>query len=185
MRRFSSDDALRLRPEADLVSGRIVAAKVLGGASVIGEAADAAARLREVDPDFRVWCTVSAPEAGDIVRRTRFRGAVRGLGVEIAEDAAMRDVPETLRAFGALRDAGLAIALDDFGSDLALRPGPAWASRPARASASASLRVRGSGPASADGSGERSSCRSRRCCTQTSKRGGRPPRSGERGRSAG
>lgn len=114
--RFSSDPALRFRPEADLASGRIVAAEALGGANAIGEAADAAARLREADPDFRVWCAVSAAQAGDFLRRARFGSAVPGLGVEITEDAAMRDVPETLRAFAALRDAGLAIALDDFGA---------------------------------------------------------------------
>jgi EAL domain-containing protein (putative c-di-GMP-specific phosphodiesterase class I) len=114
--RHSSDVALRFRPEVDLATGRIVAAKALGGASAIGQAVAAAARLGEIDPGIRVWCNVSRAEIGDLARRAGLERGLRGLGVEIAEDAAMRDVPGTLRAFAALRDAGLAIALDDFGA---------------------------------------------------------------------
>ena len=39
-----------------------------------------------------------------------------GVGVEITESTAMRDVQATARNLGVLRDAGMRIALDDFGT---------------------------------------------------------------------
>jgi len=89
------------------------------GAWVVGRAAAAAALLRTIDPSFRVWFNVSPSELDDprwLGRIGQFGDALQGLGVEITESVAMRDVPATLRTLAALKSAGLAIALDDFGT---------------------------------------------------------------------
>jgi EAL domain-containing protein (putative c-di-GMP-specific phosphodiesterase class I) len=119
MNRSPEDLVLQLRPEVDLASGCVVAAEALtGGAGLgaaVGAAAGAAARLRTADPAFRVWFGASAYEL-DRLARLAGNGSLRGLGVSVTEDAAMRDAPRTIRALVALRAAGLAIALDDFGA---------------------------------------------------------------------
>ncbi|HEY0615463.1 MAG TPA: EAL domain-containing protein, partial [Candidatus Elarobacter sp.] len=115
---------LHVQPEVDLASGRIVAAEALIrwnhldrglllpaefvpfaeehgmlpsiGAWVIGEAIASAAALRAIDPSFRLWFNVSAPELGDphwFARLARHGDSLRGLGVEITESVAMRDLP--------------------------------------------------------------------------------------------
>lgn len=89
------------------------------GAWVVGEAAAAAALLRTIDPTFRLWFNVSPSELDDprwLARIAQFGDSLCGLGVEITESVAMRDLPRTLRTIGALKSAGLAIALDDFGT---------------------------------------------------------------------
>jgi EAL domain-containing protein (putative c-di-GMP-specific phosphodiesterase class I) len=141
------DFVLHVQPEVDLTTGRIVAAEALIrwnhierglllpaefvpfaqdhgmlpviGAWVIGQAAAAASALRAIDPSFRVWFNVSAPELCDprwLDRIACYGDALQGLGVEITESVAIRDLPETLRTLAAIKDAGLSIALDDFGT---------------------------------------------------------------------
>jgi EAL domain-containing protein (putative c-di-GMP-specific phosphodiesterase class I) len=73
---------------------------------------------RALDPDFRVWFNVSPEELNDpqlVARLAAFDG-IRGVGVEITESAAMRDIEQTLRALDAFRRNGLSLALDDFGT---------------------------------------------------------------------
>jgi EAL domain-containing protein (putative c-di-GMP-specific phosphodiesterase class I) len=89
------------------------------GAWVIGEAVAVAAGLRAIEPSFRVWFNASVPELGDprwLERIASFGDSLHGLGVEITESVAMRDLPGTLRTLAALKQAGLSIALDDFGT---------------------------------------------------------------------
>ena len=89
------------------------------GAWVMQETARAARPWRAADPAFRTWFNLSAFELNDpeLLRRLAELGAdVDGLGVEISETIAMRDVHATMRTVAALREAGLAIALDDFGT---------------------------------------------------------------------
>ena len=138
---------LHVQPEIDLASGRVVAAEALIrwnhvergllppsefvpfaedhgilpsiDAWVVGQAAAAAARLRAIDPAFRIWFNVSPSELGDprwLKRIAQCGDSLEGLGAEITERVAMRDVPETLRTLAALKAAGLSIALDDFGT---------------------------------------------------------------------
>lgn len=74
---------------------------------------------RRDDPRFRVWFNLSAVELSDpmlIGRLATVGDDLAGIGVEITETAAMRNVHETARTLNALRDAGLLIALDDFGT---------------------------------------------------------------------
>ena len=88
------------------------------GGWVMGETVRASAAWRAADPDFRVWFNMSAAELADpaLFERLRALEGARGVGIEITETVAMRDVHETLRNVGLLRSAGFAIALDDFGT---------------------------------------------------------------------
>ncbi|HZW53874.1 MAG TPA: bifunctional diguanylate cyclase/phosphodiesterase, partial [Candidatus Elarobacter sp.] len=89
------------------------------GAWVMRETVRASRPWRAADPAFRMWFNLSALELNDpaLVRRLHELGKdLRGIGVEITESIAMRDVHATRRAIGALREAGLSIALDDFGT---------------------------------------------------------------------
>jgi len=89
------------------------------GAWVMRETVRLSSRWRAADPGFRTWFNLSAIELGDpgLLRRlTELAGDLRGVGVEITETVAMRDVDLTLRTITGLRAAGLAIALDDFGT---------------------------------------------------------------------
>jgi diguanylate cyclase (GGDEF)-like protein len=73
---------------------------------------------RRLRPGFRAWFNLSALELTDptfLAAVLAFDGELDGVGVEITETVAMRDVPATNRALATLRQAGLAIALDDFG----------------------------------------------------------------------
>ncbi|HEX3462565.1 MAG TPA: EAL domain-containing protein [Candidatus Elarobacter sp.] len=89
------------------------------GAWVMRETVRASRVWRAEDPEFRAWFNVSALELNDpaLVRNLNELGEdLRGIGVEITESIAMRDVQATMRTVAALREAGLAIALDDFGT---------------------------------------------------------------------
>jgi diguanylate cyclase (GGDEF)-like protein len=89
------------------------------GEWVMRETIAAAGRLRATNPDFRVWFNLSATELDVSTLSSRVEalgGPVSGVGVEITETSAMRDVAETARAVALLRSAGFAIALDDFGT---------------------------------------------------------------------
>jgi diguanylate cyclase (GGDEF)-like protein len=89
------------------------------GAWVMRETVRASRPWRAADPAFRMWFNLSAIELNDpaLLRRLHELGdELRGVGVEITESIAMRDVRATMRAIAALREAGLAIALDDFGT---------------------------------------------------------------------
>lgn len=88
------------------------------GAWVMRETVRASRPWRAVDPAFRMWFNLSARELSDpaLVERLHELGDLRGVGVEINESIAMRDVHATMRSIAALREAGLAIALDDFGT---------------------------------------------------------------------
>jgi EAL domain-containing protein (putative c-di-GMP-specific phosphodiesterase class I) len=69
-------------------------------------------------PGFRAWFNLSAHELADpafLAGVLAFDGALDGVGVEITEIDAMRDIATTNAAIVTLRRAGLAIALDDFG----------------------------------------------------------------------
>jgi EAL domain-containing protein (putative c-di-GMP-specific phosphodiesterase class I) len=89
------------------------------GAWVMRETVRASRPWRMRDPAFRMWFNLSAIELNDpaLVHRMHELGDdLHGVGVEIAESIAMRDVHATMRTVAALREAGLAIALDDFGT---------------------------------------------------------------------
>jgi diguanylate cyclase (GGDEF)-like protein len=89
------------------------------GAWVMRETVRASRPWRAADPEFRMWFNLSAIELGDpaLLRQLHELGdELRGVGVEISESIAMRDVRATMRAIAGMRDAGLAIALDDFGT---------------------------------------------------------------------
>jgi diguanylate cyclase (GGDEF)-like protein len=89
------------------------------GAWVMAETVRASRPWRNADPRFRAWFNLSAVELDDpALLRTMhdLDDDLRGIGVEIAETVAMRDVHATMRAVAGLREAGLAIALDDFGT---------------------------------------------------------------------
>jgi diguanylate cyclase (GGDEF)-like protein len=89
------------------------------GAWVMRETVRASRRWRSADGGFRAWFNLSASELADplLLRRLHeLDESLSGIGVEITETAAMRDVRATMRTIAALRDAGLAIALDDFGT---------------------------------------------------------------------
>jgi diguanylate cyclase (GGDEF)-like protein len=86
---------------------------------IVREAVRAARALRLDDPAFRVWFNLSAAELHDpeLIERLRaMEEQFRGVGVEITETAAMRDVNATARNLAVLRQAGMKIALDDFGT---------------------------------------------------------------------
>ncbi|HEY6234630.1 MAG TPA: GGDEF domain-containing phosphodiesterase, partial [Candidatus Elarobacter sp.] len=89
------------------------------GAWVMRETVRASRPWRNADRGFRAWFNLSAIELADplLLQRVHDLGEdLRGIGVEITETVAMRDVRATMRAVADLRDAGLAIALDDFGT---------------------------------------------------------------------
>jgi diguanylate cyclase (GGDEF)-like protein len=89
------------------------------GAWVMRNTVRASRPWRDADPAFRAWFNLSALELNDpaLIRRLNELGdELHGVGVEITESIAMRDVQATMRAVAALREAGLAIALDDFGT---------------------------------------------------------------------
>ena len=89
------------------------------GAWVMRETVRASRPWRDADPAFRAWFNVSALELNDpsLMRKLAELGDdLHGIGVEITESIAMRDVQSTMRTVAELREAGLAIALDDFGT---------------------------------------------------------------------
>jgi diguanylate cyclase (GGDEF)-like protein len=89
------------------------------GAWVMRETVRASRRWRSADPGFRAWFNLSAAELADpmLLRRLHeLDEKLHGVGVEITETVAMRDVRATMRTVAGLREAGLAIALDDFGT---------------------------------------------------------------------
>jgi len=86
---------------------------------VMRETVRASAPWRERDPRLRIWFNLAAEELSDPGLPARFlqlQGDLRGIGVEITETTAMRDVDQTIRSISGLREAGLSIALDDFGT---------------------------------------------------------------------
>jgi EAL domain-containing protein (putative c-di-GMP-specific phosphodiesterase class I) len=89
------------------------------GAWALREAVAATANFRAIRPSFRIWVNVSGSELCDpnwLEGVLRHGDALRGIGVDVTEDAALRDLEGTLRTFSALKDAGVSIALDDFGT---------------------------------------------------------------------
>ena len=89
------------------------------GAWVMRETIRLSGAWRREDSRFRVWVNLSAVELSDPMLLSRLAGFgddLGGIGVEITETAAMRNVHETARVIAALRDAGLRVALDDFGT---------------------------------------------------------------------
>ncbi len=89
------------------------------GAWVMRETLRVSRPWRAADPAFRAWFNLSALELGDpaLLRQIQEQGEeLRGVGVEISESIAMRDVHATMRTVADLREAGLLIALDDFGT---------------------------------------------------------------------
>lgn len=89
------------------------------GAWVMRETVRLSHAWRRDDPRFRVWFNLSAVELSDpmlIGRIATLGDDLAGIGVEITETAAMRNVHDTARTIAALREAGLLIALDDFGT---------------------------------------------------------------------
>ncbi|HEY0614310.1 MAG TPA: EAL domain-containing protein [Candidatus Elarobacter sp.] len=86
---------------------------------VMRETVRASRSWRAADPAFRMWFNVSGSELNDpaLVQRLHELGEdARGIGVEISESIAMRDVQTTMRTVAAMREAGVAVALDDFGT---------------------------------------------------------------------
>jgi EAL domain-containing protein (putative c-di-GMP-specific phosphodiesterase class I) len=93
------------------------------GAWVVHEAAFAAKQLQTIDPLFRIWFHLSSGELADprVMRAIEQAGAaLHGLGVEIREHAVVVDEHGASCAFVALKDAGLAVALDNFGGSSSL-----------------------------------------------------------------
>ena len=89
------------------------------GAWVARETVQLSREWRRSDRHFTAWFNLSAVELADpalLERLHELGDGLHGVGVEITETAAMRNVHETMRAIAALREAGLRIALDDFGT---------------------------------------------------------------------
>ncbi len=89
------------------------------GAWVMQETARLSRPWRTADPDFHIWFNLSDAEFKDprlLTRLNALGGDLWGIGVEINESVAMKDVGETLTIMNALHKAGLFIALDDFGT---------------------------------------------------------------------
>lgn len=89
------------------------------GAWVMRETVHLSRDWRRADPNFTAWFNLSPVELTDetlLERLVELDESLHGVGVEITETAAMRNVHETTRAIAALRAAGLRIALDDFGT---------------------------------------------------------------------
>jgi EAL domain-containing protein (putative c-di-GMP-specific phosphodiesterase class I) len=92
------------------------------GAWVVREAAFAAKKMRAIDPLFRVWFHLSSSELNDarVLRAIDQTGpALHGLGVEIRAHSVV-DEDGASCAFMRLKDAGLAVALDNFGGSSSL-----------------------------------------------------------------
>lgn len=70
------------------------------------------------NPDFHIWFNLSGVEFQEatLVSRLKDFDDLWGVGVEVSERVAMHDIDETLRITNALHDAGLFIALDNFGT---------------------------------------------------------------------
>ncbi len=87
---------------------------------IVRETVRAARAWREIaGTDFRVWFNLSAAELHDPQLVARLRSTEEqfaGVGVEITESTAMRDVQATARNLSVFRRAGMRIALDDFGT---------------------------------------------------------------------
>jgi len=86
---------------------------------IVRETVRAARQWREIAPDFRVWFNLSAGELRDpdlIAHLRASEDMFSGVGVEITESTAMRDVQATARNLAVLRNAGMRVALDDFGT---------------------------------------------------------------------
>ena len=89
------------------------------GSWVMRETIDATRLWRRADASLRVWFNLSASDLSDpqfVMRLHDFDGDLDGIGVEITEAVAMRDVELTQRSVASLRDAGVRVALDDFGT---------------------------------------------------------------------
>jgi diguanylate cyclase (GGDEF)-like protein len=89
------------------------------GAWVMRETIRVSAPWRRAHPGLRVWFNLSASELADDATMQRLRDLdddVTGVGIEITETAAMRDVETTTRALDAFREANFCLALDDFGT---------------------------------------------------------------------
>jgi EAL domain-containing protein (putative c-di-GMP-specific phosphodiesterase class I) len=94
------------------------------GAWVVREAASAAKQLRTIEPLFRIWFHLSSGELADArVRRAVEEAgpALQGLGVAIREHAIVVDEEGATRAFATLKNAGLAVALDNFSASSSLQ----------------------------------------------------------------
>ena len=89
---------------------------------VMRNAFAAAGELSALRPGFRLYFNLSGRQAGDPKLVRTFINAARigvdldGIGVEITETDAMRDVEATRRVFRALRRLNVRIAIDDFGT---------------------------------------------------------------------
>ncbi len=70
------------------------------------------------NPDFHIWFNLSGSEfqESSLVSRLKEFDDLWGVGVEISESIAMKQIDQTLRVMDALHDAGLFIALDNFGT---------------------------------------------------------------------
>ncbi|HTW84159.1 MAG TPA: bifunctional diguanylate cyclase/phosphodiesterase [Candidatus Sulfotelmatobacter sp.] len=88
------------------------------GLWVMEQTVEATGVWRAAQPGFRAWFNLSAFELTDpnfLAQVLAFDGALEGVGVEITQTVALRDAAATTRALATLRQAGLAIALHDFG----------------------------------------------------------------------
>jgi EAL domain-containing protein (putative c-di-GMP-specific phosphodiesterase class I) len=89
------------------------------GAWVMRETVARSRAWRRHDPSLTVWFNVSAVEVADpgfLCLFSETDDDLHGIGIEIGETDAMHDIERTARTLAAIRDAGVSIALDDFGS---------------------------------------------------------------------
>ena len=70
------------------------------------------------NPDFHIWFNLSGPEFHEstLVARLKEFDDLWGVGVDVSENVAMENIDETLRVMNALHEAGLFVALDNFGT---------------------------------------------------------------------
>lgn len=89
------------------------------GAWVMKETVRLSRPWRTADLDFHIWFNLSGLEFNDrtlVARLQELDDDLWGVGVEISEIVAMKNVEATLNLMNALHKAGLFIALDDFGT---------------------------------------------------------------------
>jgi diguanylate cyclase (GGDEF)-like protein len=76
-----------------------------------------------MDPNFRYWVNVSGAQLSDedpllaflrLLDRHNTPGS--GIGIEVTENALIRDFKQAIRTLEAVREVGVAVALDDFGT---------------------------------------------------------------------